>query len=287
MGTSAPWNRRVTEPESTKMMLLRPLVINWRWPLETTVLFFHVSSPNRPSAATHSVYKSSHPLLVKGWGGEGGVGGSWPLDRCLPPSPPVASIWNKANFPFRLPGLLLAFERQAARCPHAYLSITLVSLLWEKTRKLGGRWEENLCRGVRVTGQHSFIRLCPHLWSYPSHPHCLSRLYNIWVLRPSWKIKSEFLGVRLLCLCPLHPPKKVICWNPNPKYDIQRWDLWQVIRSWGAARVSHPVHSILWQQSEWPEVYALVIFSLDVLLKISNLQCNGKNFIVNMSKSTT
>ena len=183
------------------MMLVRPLVINWRWPLETTVLFLHVSSA--PAPATHSVYKCSHPLLVKGRG-VGGV--DLQTDVCHPPLQLPASEIKQTFLSTNLT-CLLAFERQAARSPHAYLSVTLVSLLWEKTRKLGGRWEENLCRGVRVTGQHSFIRLCPRLWSYPSHPHCLSRLHKIWVLRPSWKIKSEFLGVRLLCLCP-PPPKK-------------------------------------------------------------------------------
>ena len=54
------------------------------------VLFLHLSPP---LPFPHSVYLSSHPLLV-------GDGGSWPLDRCLPPSPQVAGIWNKAKFPF-------------------------------------------------------------------------------------------------------------------------------------------------------------------------------------------
>ena len=162
MGISAPWNQRLTEPKTTKTMLVRPLVTNWRWLLEMTVLFPHGTFPHH--LPTLSI-KALTPCLSR----VSGVGVSWPLDRCLPTSPPVASIWNQTFVSTSL-ACLLAFERQAARHPHTYLSMTLVSLLWEKTRKLGGRWEENLCRGVRVIGQHNFIRLCPHWWSYPSHP---------------------------------------------------------------------------------------------------------------------
>ena len=52
-----------------------------------------LSASFSPAPLPLSVYLSSHPLLV-------GDGGSWPLDRGLPPSPQVAGIWNKAKFPF-------------------------------------------------------------------------------------------------------------------------------------------------------------------------------------------
>ena len=70
--------------------------------LEMTVLFLHVARtlpPNPPALAI----KALNPCL---WGR--GVQ-SQSLDRCPPHSPSVASIWNKANFPFHQPGLFIGF----------------------------------------------------------------------------------------------------------------------------------------------------------------------------------
>ena len=66
--------------------------------------FLRVASPS-----PDSVYKSSYSLLL-------GVG-SWPLDICST-SPPVASIWNKANVSFHQPGLLTGFWVVSSQTPH-------------------------------------------------------------------------------------------------------------------------------------------------------------------------
>ena len=59
-------------------MLVRPLMTN----LKMTVLFLHVAH------LSHSVYKSSHPLLG-GWAAEGV--GLW-TDVCHSPRPPFSSV---------------------------------------------------------------------------------------------------------------------------------------------------------------------------------------------------
>ena len=50
----------LTIPKTTKMMLVGPLMTNWTWLLEMTVLFLHVTHcpPN------HSIHKNSHCLLI-------------------------------------------------------------------------------------------------------------------------------------------------------------------------------------------------------------------------------
>ena len=112
MGTSAHRNWRLTVPTTTKMMLVRPPMTNLKMTVRDDVLFPHGVPPH------HSVYKCSHLLrLVKEWG-------SWPLDRCPLPSPPVAGIWNKANFPFHQPGLFTSFWAASSWIPHAFLSVT-------------------------------------------------------------------------------------------------------------------------------------------------------------------
>ena len=97
MGPHGPQNWIFTVPKTTKWRWSDHRWPIWRWLLEMTMLFLYVTHPPQ------SVYKSSHPLLVRGSGGR-------PLDRCLPLSPPpVASIWNKAKFPFHQPGLFIDF----------------------------------------------------------------------------------------------------------------------------------------------------------------------------------
>ena len=103
------------------MRLVRPLMTN----LKMTVRFDWAVFCGYPLPPhTHSVYKSSHCLLVKG-------GGSKPLDRYPSPSPtPVASIWNKANFPFPNLACLLALERQGARSTASFGNMTTNSALF-------------------------------------------------------------------------------------------------------------------------------------------------------------
>ena len=112
MGTSAPRNWRLTVPKATKVMLVRPLMANWTWLLEMTVLFLHV----RSAPPTKSVYESSYPLL---FGVDGGIS-LW-TDVChpLPPPPPpqLPASEIKQNFLSINLACLLAFEWSAARPP--------------------------------------------------------------------------------------------------------------------------------------------------------------------------
>ena len=109
MGISALWKWRLTVPKTTKMMPVRPLMTNWRWLLETAMLFLRVIAP-------HSVHKSSHSLL--GFFACVFWGRSRPLNRCPLPSPQVTSIWNKANLLSTNLGYLLAFEWPELDPPH-------------------------------------------------------------------------------------------------------------------------------------------------------------------------
>ena len=61
-GENGPWNCRLTLPKSTKMMVVRPLMTN----LKMTVRDDCTVSACSPPPPTHSVCKSSHPLLVGG-----------------------------------------------------------------------------------------------------------------------------------------------------------------------------------------------------------------------------
>ena len=112
MGTSVPWNWRLTVPTTTRWCWSDNWWPIWRRLLEMTVLFPHVVPLH------HSVYKCSHLLLLVG------EGGSRPLDRCPLPSPQVIGILNKANFPFHQPGLFTDFWAASSWIPHAYLSVT-------------------------------------------------------------------------------------------------------------------------------------------------------------------
>ena len=96
-----PWNLRLTPPKTIKIALVRPPI--WIWLSELTA----VSAYSPPST---SVYKSSCQWLP--------VGGSQPLDWCLLPPFPAASICNKASFPFHQPGLFIGFWMASSQTPH-------------------------------------------------------------------------------------------------------------------------------------------------------------------------
>ena len=110
----------------------------WRWRSELTVLFVHVV----PSPT--SVYKSSCPTGCQ-WAG-GFRQHSRPLDRllpCIPHLSPVASIWNKANFPFHQPGLLIGFWTVSSQTlPHSFGN----NITWRDTlAMLHGDHSAGLC----------------------------------------------------------------------------------------------------------------------------------------------
>ena len=112
MWTNGPWNWRLTVPKATKVMLVRPLMANWTWLLEMTLLFLHI----RSAPPTKSVCESSYPLL---FGVDGGIS-LW-TDVChpLPPPPPpqLPASEIKQNFLSINLACLLAFEWSATRPP--------------------------------------------------------------------------------------------------------------------------------------------------------------------------
>ena len=106
-GTSAPWNWRLTVPKTTKVILVRPLMIKLKMTIRDD---YTVSTRNPPPTLS---IKPLTPCLS-----EGSAFGQISATTTTPPSP-VASIWNKANFlPTNL-ACLLAFEWWAARPPDA------------------------------------------------------------------------------------------------------------------------------------------------------------------------
>ena len=110
MGTSAPRNWRLTNcPETTKMVWGRPLMTNWRWLLQMTVLFLHVTPPTLST-------KALTPCLLER--------GSWPLDGYPPASPQLLASEIKQTFLSTNLACLVAFEWQAAGPPQAYLLVT-------------------------------------------------------------------------------------------------------------------------------------------------------------------
>ena len=116
MGTSASQNWRLTVPKATKMMLVRPLMTNWRWLLVMTVLFLHVIPLSAP--ATLSI-KALTPCLS--WGG---------VSLCTnvhhPPPPQVTASEKKQTFLSTNLACLLAFEWWADGPPVTHtLPITL------------------------------------------------------------------------------------------------------------------------------------------------------------------
>ena len=104
METSQHWNWRLTVVKTIKMILVRPTS---RLLSELTVMFLNVVSS--------SAYKSSWPLIVRGWGE------SQSLDRHLPPYQLPAS---KIKQTFHQPGLFNGFWVASGRTP---LSFTLFS----------------------------------------------------------------------------------------------------------------------------------------------------------------
>ena len=97
-----PCNWRLTAPKTIKMLLLRPLMTNVKMTVRDAYAF---SAYNRPPPPTLSI-NALTPCLAFGQ-----VSTTLPI--------PVASIWNKVNFPFHQPGLFFDFW-VAAMGSHTY-----------------------------------------------------------------------------------------------------------------------------------------------------------------------
>ena len=104
MGTSGPWNWRLTVPTTTKMTLVRPPMTNLKMTLRDDCAVSPCSAPS----PTPSVKALTPCLLGRGRGGAdfGQKSSTFPL--------PGACTWNEANFPFHQPGLFIGFCGQAA-----------------------------------------------------------------------------------------------------------------------------------------------------------------------------
>ena len=115
MGTNGPWNWKFTVPKTIKVMLARPLMAN---------LKITVRDDYAVPACSHPPYfclwKLVQPLLVRA-GRESAFG---QMSTTLPSTPPVAGIWNKANFPFHQPGLLIDFWMMSSWTPETPGNIT-------------------------------------------------------------------------------------------------------------------------------------------------------------------
>ena len=160
-------------------MLVRPLTTSWRWLLEMTMMFLHVTSPQ-----PHSVFKSSHPLLVSG--------GSWPLGRCLPHSPSqLLASKIKQTFLSTNLACLLASERQAAGFP--FHTPPFGNRFW--CPKLGGGGE--LDYKVKIQSSSHIFYFYSNLFSFYSvkKSKCLTSLLNT----PQWpKIPNPCKGCKIL-----------------------------------------------------------------------------------------
>ena len=88
IGMNGLWKWRLTGPKQPGWCRPDPRWPVWRWLSDLTMLWWHVA----PSPLLS--IKALAPQLVVV------VVGSWPLHRRQPPFPQVASIWNKAKFPF-------------------------------------------------------------------------------------------------------------------------------------------------------------------------------------------
>ena len=109
---SETWLSNWTKLKTTKMMLVRTLMTNLKMTVRDDCAFLHVAPLPTPT-----VYRGSHPLLVKG---------GHPLDKfCHPPAKLLASEIKQTFLSTSL-ACLLAFEWGAAR--HTSPSRNLLSV---------------------------------------------------------------------------------------------------------------------------------------------------------------
>ena len=101
MRTNRSWNWKLSVLKTVKVMLVRPLMTNFKVTVRADCAVSECSPLSQPTKAL------SNPLIVSG--------GSHPSDRCLP-SPTGCQNPNKANFPFHQPGLLIGFWAAGPHC---------------------------------------------------------------------------------------------------------------------------------------------------------------------------
>ena len=154
MGTSTPWNWRVTVPKTTKMMLVRPLMTN----LKMTVIDDCAVSARRLLPSADSAYKCSHPLLV----GEGRESAFGHKSTTLPANCQHLK-WSKLSFPPTWPVCWLLSGEQL-NAPHAYLSVTITPLWISESLRSFLCSSVYSCHLLLLLGPYCFCPfLCPSL----------------------------------------------------------------------------------------------------------------------------
>ena len=108
MGTKGPWNWRLTARKMIKIMPVRPLMTTLEMTVRDGCAVSACSSP--------TIYKSSHSCL---WSRRGELAFGY-MSITLPSTPPVAKIWNKANFPFHHLGLFIGFWAASSWTPSVF-----------------------------------------------------------------------------------------------------------------------------------------------------------------------
>ena len=152
----------------------------------------------------HFVYNSSHPLLVRRKG--------QPLDTYLPPSPPIAGIWNKASFPFHQSGLFIGFWVASSCIPHAYLSVTYepMDTLKPTTGHCTALQRDEIQlhqpehrHKLPQPGKHHRTLIQPHPWGQtPQHRTMILRPFSFSSYKSQFMPPTYFyLHISLVCCC--------------------------------------------------------------------------------------
>ena len=162
MGTNQPWNLKSTVFKTIKMMLVRSLRTRWRWLLQITMLFLHVTPP----LPTLSIKALTLRLL-----GRWGVG-LW--KDVHHPHPTVTSTLNKANYPFYQPGLSIGFW--AARGSKAFDCVDH-NKLWKILKEMGIPDHLTCLLRNLYTGQEATVNRL-----VPNRKRSTSRLYIVTLL---------------------------------------------------------------------------------------------------------
>ena len=154
MGTNRSWNWKLSVLKTVKVMLVRPLMTNFKVTVRADCAVSECSPLSQPTKAL------SNPLIVSG--------GSHPSDRCLP-SPTGCQNPNKANFPFHQPGLLIGFWAAGLHCGLRHLQKSWC-------------WKLRL-QHIKFEGEtHSFHSSC-YFWACLTDFSCSPRLLILVCLR--------------------------------------------------------------------------------------------------------
>ena len=177
---SNKWKQTILElktvPETIKMLLINHQWPISRWPSEPNVLFLHVT----PS----SVYKSSYPLIVGGWGQLG----LW-TGLSSAPVPSIASIQNKAHFLSTRAFLLT----QLVKNPPAMQETWVRSLGWEDPLEKGKATHSSiLAWRIPWTVKSMELQRVRQDWATFTSLHFLPTKLTSWMAFEGWAVGPGF-----------------------------------------------------------------------------------------------